>query len=135
VRKETAVKLTIVPILLGACGAGNWADQVQVSKLPLDEQKAALSVRVFDQTMQPPTAKEIVGEIQAVSCQNKPWQPPSTKGDALSQLRVKAWRLGADAVTGVTYTERDTTYKPNCWNSVIVSGTAVKLRNQDGHEH
>ena len=122
-----SVGLISLAFVLSACGAGQWADQVQVSKLSPDEQKAALTIRVFDQTMQPPPAKEIVGEVQAVSCQNKPWQPPSTKGDALSQLRVKALRLGANAITGVTYTERGTTYNPNCWNSVIVSGTAAKL--------
>jgi hypothetical protein len=124
---KTFTILLVATALLSSCGAGQWADQVQTSKLLPEEQKAALAVRVFDQTMQPPPAKEIVGELQAVSCQNKPWQPPSTKGDALSQLRVKALRLGANAVTAVTYTERGTSYKPNCWNSVIVSGTAVKL--------
>jgi hypothetical protein len=112
---------------LVACGAGQWADEVNVSKLAPDEQKSALAIRVFDQSMQPPPVKEIKGEIQAVSCQNKMWDPPATKGNALSQLRVKALRLGATAVTGVTYTERGTSYKPNCWQSVIVSGTAVVL--------
>ena len=124
---KSATTYCLIAMLVVGCGAGQWADQVQVSKLPPEQQKSALAVRVFDQSMQPPSAKEIVSEIQAVSCQNKPWQPPSTKGDALSQLRVKALQLGANAITGVTYTERGTTYKPNCWNSVIVSGTAVKL--------
>lgn len=126
-RATRFMTLIVTTAFVSGCGAGQWADQVQVSQLPPDEQKAALAVRVFDQTMQPPQAKEIVGEVQAVSCQNKPWQPPSTKGDALSQIRIKALRLGANAITGVTYTERGTTYNPNCWNSVIVSGTAVKL--------
>jgi len=114
-------------VSLGGCGAGKYADQLTVSKLPVSEQRAALAVRVFDQTMQPPPALEIIGEVQAVSCQNKMWDAPATKGDALSQLRVKALRLGANAVTSVTYSERGTSYKPNCWQSVIVSGTAVKL--------
>lgn len=114
-------------LFLAGCGAGQWADQVKVADLSSTEQQAALRIRVFDQSMQPPQAKEIRGEVRSVSCQNKPWQPPATKGDALSQLRIKALRLGATAVTGVTYTERGTTYNPNCWQSVIVSGTAVIL--------
>lgn len=112
---------------LAACGAGQYADKIEVSKIAPDERQAALAIRVFDQSMQPPPAREIRGEIQAVSCQNKGWDPPATKGDALSQLRVKALRLGATAVTSVTYSERGTSYKPNCWQSVIVSGTAVVL--------
>ena len=47
--KHQRAKLTILAALLvSACGAGQWADQVQVAKLPADEQKAALAVRVFD---------------------------------------------------------------------------------------
>lgn len=77
--------------------------------------------------MQSPQPRELIGNLQAVSCQNKVWDPPATKGEALEQLRIKALRLGADAVTGITYSERGTSYKPNCWESVIVSGIAVKL--------
>ena len=113
--------------LLSGCGAGNWADRIDLSKVPPSEREASLRVRLFDQSMQAPQPTEIIGSVQAVSCQNKVWDAPATKGEALVQLRIKALRLGADAVTGITYSERGTSYKPNCWESVIVSGVAVKL--------
>lgn len=113
--------------LLTGCGAGQWADRIDLGKVPQSEREAALRIRLFDQAMQAPQPRELIGSVQAVSCQNKVWDSPATKGDALEQLRIKALRLGADAVTGITYSERGTSYKPNCWESVIVSGTAVKL--------
>jgi hypothetical protein len=90
---RTILLLIGAGLIVAGCGAGRWADEVDVNKLPPNEQRSALAVRVFDQSMQPPLAKEIKGEIQAVSCQNKMWDPPATKGNALSQLRVKALRL------------------------------------------
>lgn len=69
--------------LLSGCGAGNWADRIDLSKVPPSEREASLRVRLFDQSMQVPQSKEIIGSVQAVSCQNKVWDAPATKGDAL----------------------------------------------------
>lgn len=113
--------------LLAGCGAGQWADRIDLAKVAPTERTASLRIRLFDQSMEAPQGKEIIGSVQGVSCQNKVWDAPATKGDALDQLRIKALRAGADAVTGITYSERGTSYKPNCWASVIVSGIAVKL--------
>lgn len=113
--------------LLMGCGAGQYADKINVSKLPPEEQRAALAIKVYDQATGTPQYSEIVEEVQAISCQNKMWDPPATKADALRQLRVKALRLNATAIVGVTYTTSSTSVKPNCWESVTVSGTAVRL--------
>ena len=124
---KSGISVSLAALLLIGCGAGQYADRINVSKLPEDEQRAALAIKVFDQSTGSPQYSEIVDEVQAISCQNKVWDPPATKADALRQLRVKALRLGANAIIGVTYTESGTSYKPNCWESVTVSGTAVRL--------
>lgn len=116
-----------VSLVLAGCGAGQWADQIELRKVLPNERDAALRIQLFDQSMKPPPPSEILGSVQAVSCKNKVWDAPATKGNALDQLRIKALRMGAEAVTGITYSERGTSYEPNCWESVIVSGTAVKL--------
>lgn len=115
-------------LLLSACGPRPWAQGINMSKVPPDEAKAALAIRVFDQTLPPPTPGTIIGEVRATSCKNKVWQPPATRGDALAQLRLKALRMGANAVIAVTYDEHGTdALGTNCWNSVTATGTAVKM--------
>lgn len=124
---KSGVLISGLAFILVGCGAGQYADRINVSKLPEEEQRAALAIKVYDQATGAPEYSEIVEEVQAISCQNKVWDPPATKADALRQLRVKALRLGADAIVSVTYTASGTSYKPNCWESVTVSGTAVRL--------
>lgn len=124
---KSVIFASAASLLLVGCGAGQYADRINVSKLPEDEQRAALAIKVYDQATGAPQYSEIVNEVQAISCQNKVWDAPATKADALRQLRVKALRLGANAIVSVTYTNSGTSYKPNCWESVTVSGTAVRL--------
>lgn len=124
---KSVIFASMAALLLTGCGAGQYADRINVSKLPEDEQRAALAIKVYDQATGAPEYSEIIDEVQAISCQNKVWDPPATKADALRQLRVKALRLGANAIVSVTYTNSGTSYKPNCWESVTVSGTAVRL--------
>lgn len=124
---KTVIFAATIALLLTGCGAGQYADRINVSKLPEEEQRAALAIKVYDQVTGAPQYSEIIDEVQAISCQNKVWDAPATNADALRQLRVKALRLGADAVISVTYTNSGTSYKPNCWESITVSGTAVRL--------
>lgn len=115
-------------LILTACGPRPWAQGINMSHVPPDETQAALAVRVFDQTLPPPTPSKIIGEVRATSCKNKLWDAPATRGDALAQLRLKALRMGGNAVVAVTYDERGKdALGTNCWESVTATGTAVVL--------
>ena len=120
-----------VPLFCAAivsCGPRPGAVPLKMIQVPPDEAKAALAIRVFELGSLPPSTSRIIGEVHATSCKNKTWQPPSSKGDALAQLRVKALRMGADAITDVTFDRHGTdAWGTNCWNSVTVSGIAVVL--------
>jgi hypothetical protein len=110
-------------------GCAPFVDRVKMSEVPLGEAQAALAIRVFPQSVpQPPVVTRYIGTVEAFSCKNKIWDKPASTGDAIAQLRLKALRMGANAVMGVSTDTRGTdALGTNCWESVQASGTAVVI--------
>lgn len=78
---------------------------------------------------QPTNIERYIGPVEAWSCKFLMTSKPATKSDAIAQLRVKALRLGANAVIGVTYDNKGTdAFGTNCWETVHAAGTAVILK-------
>jgi hypothetical protein len=122
-----SVMLFAMPFLIGSCAP--FVDRVKMSEVPPAEAQAALAIRVFPQSVTQPTIiTRYLGAVEAFSCKNKVWDKPASTGDAIAQLRLKALRMGANAVIGVTTDTRGTdAWGTNCWESVQASGTAVVI--------
>jgi uncharacterized protein YbjQ (UPF0145 family) len=103
---------------------------MNVSNVDKAERAAAFEVEIYYLREEHPKAG-FIDNITANSCKHMLTDAPSTKGNALEQLRIKAYRLGADAVVNVYCDGHDTdTWGTNCWNSVTCSGDAVKLKKR-----
>jgi hypothetical protein len=90
------------------------------------EQRAELAqIRVYSIDQSQPPKFEYVGEVTAYSCKALTWDPPASKGNALRQLRKKAYDLKANAIINVTFDRggQDLT----CWESMQAAGTAVVI--------
>ena len=75
-----------------------------------------------------PSDFEFIEEISAYSCKHLLTDPPASKGDALKRLKIEAYERGANAVIEVTFDTRGTdAWGTNCWETVQVSGLAVKI--------
>lgn len=83
-------------------------------------------IRTYVVGQMPPDGFTVLEPLEAWSCKNKTWDRPATKGNALRQLKLLAYRLGATALMDVEFTGHNTDYGTNCWNSVHASGTAIK---------
>lgn len=93
------------------------------------EVAASLNVKVYEGSSFTGTVKTYLQSISAFSCKNQAYDPPPTKGDALSQLRLKAARLGANAIVNVYFdTDGTDAWGTNCWKSVTASGDAVVIQ-------
>ncbi len=69
-----------------------------------------------------------IAQVEATSCMNKIWDPPSSEEDALDQLRYKAAAMGANGLTNVICEKCEgTNLAKNCWNSVTCYGVAILL--------
>lgn len=116
-------------VSLGACGT--VAPVIDVKKVPAETLQASYRVRTYtpETASSYPAVSEYLGPVTAFSCKRLVTDPPASKGNALEQLRIKALDLKADAVVDVTFDARGTdTWGTNCWESVQVSGIAVKVK-------
>ena len=93
----------------------------------------SVRVRIFTiDSANLPADFEFIEEISAYSCKHLLTDPPASKGDALKRLKIEAYERGANAVIEVTFDTRGTdTWGTNCWETVQVSGLAVKIPNSN----
>jgi hypothetical protein len=124
------MKIMGVALCFALVACAPFVDRMKMSEVPPSELQASLSIQVIDQTLpQPTNIEKVIGPVEAWSCKHLMTSKPATKSDAIAQLRVKALRLGANAVIGVTYDREGTdALGTNCWNTVHAAGTAVQLR-------
>lgn len=117
-----------VALLLCACVPARVPVTDVGAVLP-EELAAALKVEAYTlEGSRPPVVARYLGPVRAFSCKHLLTDPPASRGDALTQLRVEALRLGADGIIDVTFDVRGTdALGTNCWQSVQASGTAVKF--------
>tara|TARA_X000000368_G_scaffold368579_1_gene316613 strand:+ start:290 stop:688 length:399 start_codon:yes stop_codon:yes gene_type:complete len=116
----------VLCLLITSCGPK--VEVLKLSELSKDVLTEASKVQVFrlDNPTPKPDIKNYVGEVVAYSCKHLMTDPPASKGNALTQLKVKAVNLGANGIIDITFDTRGTdAWGTNCWESVQASGTAV----------
>jgi uncharacterized protein YbjQ (UPF0145 family) len=121
--------IAVLALLASACAP--FVPVVDLTKVPPADRNEALKIRVFtiESAGSYPEIAQVLGEVRAYSCKSLPTDPPASKGEALTRLRLEALKLHADAITDVTFDTRGTNaWGTNCWESVQASGQAVRLK-------
>jgi len=116
-------------LLLSSCGPR--VKVIKLSDINPDILTKASKVRIFklDSNQPTPEIEKYIGEITAYSCKHLMTDPPASKGNALTQLKVQAVELGATGIIDITFDYSGTdTWGTNCWESIQASGTAVTLK-------
>lgn len=91
---------------------------------------AASKVRIYTLDSSSAPDGELIGPVEAYSCQRSSLGNPPSRSDTLQQLRLKAANMGADAVVEVTFDDAGTSMRTNCWSSVHAAGTAVRVADR-----
>ncbi len=66
-----------------------------------------------------------LGEVEAVSCRNKLWDPSPSEADAISQMRFKAFTRHANGLMLWGCESYGTELAKNCWSSVTCRATMI----------
>ena len=120
----------IVLTILALTGCATFVPVTDVSKIPKETLQKAYKIKTYTagSDINYPEIKEYLGDITAYSCKHLMTDPPASKGNALTQLRLKALELGANGIIDVTFDSRGTdAWGTNCWESVQASGVAVRF--------
>ena len=120
------VALSLLLVLLSGCGP--FVDVMDVNQIPPSERHAAFRLKTYQGAQPHPPVARFLGQIKATSCKNKMWDDAATTGNAMEQLRIKAYRLGADGLVNVACDSLGTNLGTNCWASITCSGDAVRFR-------
>lgn len=127
---ETFVKtfLLLATLFVSACAP--FVPVADLNTIPVAEKEAALKIRVYTiESGAYPEVETLLGSVVAYSCKHWLTDPPASKGDALTRLRLEALKLGANDIIDVTFDTRGTdTWGTNCWETVQASGSAVKFK-------
>ena len=118
--------IVVLGLLLTSCAPR--VKVIKLSNLSPEVLTEASKVQVFrlDNPTPKPDIEKYVGEITAYSCKHLMTDPPASKGNALTQLKVQAVEVGANGIIDITFDSRGTdTWGTNCWETVQASGTAV----------
>ena len=122
------VKAIILLSLITLVGCGANVPIIKIDEVPSEILQSSYSIQVYtvDSTATRPKVKSFIGQIDAFSCKLLSTDPPASKGDALTQLRLNALEKGATGVVDVTFDLRGAdAWGTNCWESVQASGVAV----------
>jgi uncharacterized protein YbjQ (UPF0145 family) len=123
--------LVIFLIGMFVYGCAPFVPVIEVSKVPKQELQQAYKIKTYmvGSEVSYPEVSEYMGDITAYSCKNLATDLPASKGDALTQLRLKALEMEANGIIDVTFDSRGKdAWGTNCWESVQASGIAVKFK-------
>lgn len=75
---------------------------------------------------------DFLGSVKATSCFNNfILDDPSSKKDAMNQVKYKASIMGADAVINPICQKEGTSLSKNCWTSITCEAAAIRINNKD----
>ena len=120
----------IVGLTLGACAP--FVPVADLDEVPASQKQESLRIRVYTVGSENyPEIERHLAPVTAYSCKFLMTDPPASKGEALSRLRLEASKLNADGIIDVTFDTRGAdAWGTNCWESVQASGTAVRFKHQ-----
>ena len=125
---KSEVLCTIASLLLCLSGCVPFVEVMDVNEIPEQERTAAFHVETYRDGMQNPKAEKYLGQVKATSCKHWMWDDEASTGNAMEQLRIKAYRMDADAVVHVVCDSLGTNLGTNCWSSVTCSGDAITIK-------
>ncbi len=117
--------LVLTSLAATAAGCVPFVDVLDVNQVPAKERAEAFNMVIYHAGKDYPKVSKFLGQIKATSCKHWMWDDAATTGNAMEQLRIKAYRLGAEAIVNVACDPLATNLGTNCWSSVSCSGDAV----------
>jgi len=112
--------MRVVVVLVAGLALSSCAGKVQ--EQPFAEWRS--NVPVY-RTSETPRGAQVLGQVSAMSCKSKPWDPDPTDEVATRQLQVDSRGMGGNAVGNVTC-GIGSALATNCLSSIVCRGTAIR---------
>lgn len=115
----------ITALSLVACGS--FVPTVNVSNLTEEQRHKIRQVEIFNSTQILNKDFKVLTIVEGNSCQNKLYDPPATRANAIEQLKYHSLEHDGDGITNIQCSGREgTSLRTNCWE--LISCTAEVIR-------
>ena len=118
--------LVIICLVIFAGCVGPLVPVIDMANVDPQDLQGSQRIQIYTKREKPPLGYKEIRSVQAWSCKNKTWDPPATKENAIKQIKLVAYRLGATAIMDIEFGGHGTSLSTNCWSSVVVVGMAIK---------
>ncbi|MDJ0721011.1 MAG: hypothetical protein QNJ04_05255 [Desulfobacterales bacterium] len=115
--------LTATGLFLAGCVSNPGVDTLNPA-----ERESFKRIQILDNNVDQP--HEVIARVKGKECHTTAEQSRRrTSGDAITVLKVKAARLGADAITNAQCDRHMTIdWRSDCWSSMLCVADAVKFQ-------
>lgn len=118
----------ILSCILFISGCGAFVPVVKLNKLTPAQKNKVIGLPIYNASQLPNMKFEVLTVVEGNSCQNKLYEPPATRVDAINQLKFHANEAGATGITNIQCSGREgTSTRTNCWELISCTAEAIKV--------
>ena len=122
--------ISILSIFL-LSGCGSFVPTVDVSKLTEEQRHQIRQIEIFNQVQIQNRKFKVLTVVEGNSCQNKLYDPPATRANAIEQLKFQAVESGGDGITNIQCSGREgTSLRTNCWELISCTAEVIKMNDK-----
>jgi hypothetical protein len=127
--RVTSVVFLISALFLTACGS--FVPTVSISNLSEDQRHKIRQVEIFNSTQIQNKEFKVLTIVEGNSCQNKLYDPPATRANAIEQLKFHSLEHGGDGITNIQCSGREgTSLRTNCWELISCTAEVIKFKSK-----
>lgn len=114
-------------VFLSACGS--FVPTVNVSTLSEAQRHQIRQVEIFNYAQIQNKSFRVLTIVEGNSCQNKLYDPPATRANAIEQLKFHSLEHGGDGITNIQCSGREgTSLRTNCWELISCTAEVIKFK-------
>ena len=121
----------VVAFVLTGCFAHAY-DIADLSHLSEKERSQVDSIAIYSQEQLRLINHEVLKPVSGASVRHLLWDPSPSRHTALEQVKFRAWSVGANGISQVTFRAGGTDYGTNVWASVECKALAIRVHNDEG---
>ncbi len=115
--------------MLSACGS--FVPTVNLNNLTVEQRHSIRQVEIFNYAQIQNREFRVLTIAEGHSCQNKIWDAPATRANAIEQLKHHSLEQEGDGITNVQCSGREgTSVRTNCWELISCTAEVIKFKSK-----
>jgi hypothetical protein len=124
-------RLLIISLLFLLSACGSFVPTVNLNNLTVEQRHSIRQVEIFNYAQIQNREFRVLTIAEGHSCQNKIWDAPATRANAIEQLKHHSLEQEGDGITNVQCSGREgTSVRTNCWELISCTAEVIKFKSK-----